>query len=79
MLPSYGGSEAAVDGVETAIATARTIGRLAARPMSDVKISRIANDLRIRKASLSTISAINLTTAKVCCCALQQDWAGDEQ
>jgi hypothetical protein len=52
---------------------------LAARPMSDVKISRIANDLRIRKASLSTISAINLTTAKVCCCALQQDWAGDEQ
>jgi hypothetical protein len=33
MLLSYGG-EAAIDGVETAIATARTIGRLAARLMS---------------------------------------------
>lgn len=41
MLPSYGG-EAAIDGVETAIATARTIGRLAARPMSDVKILALA-------------------------------------
>jgi hypothetical protein len=33
MLPSYGG-EAAIDGVETTVATARTIGRLAAHPMS---------------------------------------------
>jgi hypothetical protein len=33
MLLSYG-DEVAIDGVKTAIATARTIGGLAARPMS---------------------------------------------
>jgi hypothetical protein len=43
----------------TAMATARTIGRLAGRSMSDVSVSRIINDLRMWSMGMIMLSARN--------------------